>query len=126
MIAFLVFLAIAVVMAIRDPHPVTAGKSQSLLTPAQYPKVYVHFVGGVALAAFLDPFLVHDFWLLIAVAVIGAVYEAVQWVNVRGRNSRIAHPELRTERGVFTLAEAIAVAAGALVLIVVKYLPAWF
>lgn len=116
MIAVIVFLVIAIAMAISDPHPVTAGKSQMLLARAQYPKVYVHFVGGVALTAFLDVFLTTDFWLFVSVAAIGLVYEGVQWLNIRGEK----------RQGVFTLAEAIAVAAGALVLIVVKYLPAWF
>lgn len=116
MIAVAVFLVIAIVMAIKDPHPVTAGTSQSLLASAQYPKVYVHFIGGIALAALMDPFLALDFWLLIAVAVIGVVYEAVQWFNIRGEK----------RKGVFTLAEAIAVALGGLVYIVAKFLPVWF
>jgi hypothetical protein len=116
MIAFGVFLVLAIVMAVLDSHPVTAGTSQTLLAKASYPKVYVHFVGGLALAALLDPFIVDDFWLVAAVLVIGGVYEAVQWLNIRGEK----------RKGVFTLAEAIAVAAGALVLVVVKYVPVWF
>lgn len=115
MIAIVVLAGIALAMAVLDPHPVEAGKSQTLLAKAAYPKVYVHFVGGLALAALIDPHLLSDYWLLVSVAVIGALYEGVQWFNIRG-----------TKRGgVFTVAEAIAVAAGALVLIAVKHLPLW-
>lgn len=110
MIAVIIVAGIALAMAVMDPHPVEAGKSTTLLAKAAYPKVYVHFVGGVALAALLDPFLLFDTTVVLAVAAIGVLYEAVQWFNIRG-----------TKRGgVFTVAEALAVALGGLVVLVVK------
>lgn len=110
MIAFITAFIVLVAMATLDPHPVEAGRSQTLLAKAQYPKVYVHFTGGIALAALLDPFIDADFWLLVAVLVLGAVYEGIQWLNIRG-----------TKRGgVFTVAEAVAVGLGGLLLVVLK------
>ena len=110
MIPFLIALVGAIAMATYDAHPVEAGKSQTLLAKAQYPKVYVHFVGGLALAALLAPFITPDIVLLIAVTALGAIYEAMQWFNIRG-----------TKRGgVFTIAEALAVALGGLVFLAVN------
>jgi hypothetical protein len=114
---FLILLALAVLfMAYRDPHPITSGKSLTLWAKASYIKVQVHFVCGIALAALADPFFAQDFWLLIYVLVLGGLYELIQWYNLKGEK----------RGGVFTVAEAVAVALGALVLIVVKYLPVWF
>lgn len=110
MIAFIAFFIVVVVMATLDPHKVEEGKSQALLAKASYPKVYVHFVGGAALAGLLDPFLGDEVWLLLAVMFLGAMYEGMQWMNIRG-----------TKRGgVFTVAEAIAVALGGLVYVGVR------
>ena len=111
MIAFIVFLGLAIAMAVMDPHPVEAGKSQTLLAKAAYPKVYVHFVGGVALAAFMGPFISPPLVLVIATAAIGAIYEGIQWFNIRGVK----------RGGVFTIAEALAVALGGLVLVAVQH-----
>lgn len=116
MIALILLTLAVLFLAYLDPHPITSGKSLTLWAKASYVKVQVHFACGIALAALADPFIGADFWLLIYVALVGALYEGIQWLNLR-----------REKRGgVFTVAEAVAVALGALLAIVVKYLPVWF
>ena len=94
-----------VVMAVIDAHPVSAGRSVSLLTTAAYPKVYVHLIGGMALAPLVAPFLSTGLSIIGMVTGMGVLYEAVQW---------------RFGAGVFTWTEALAVAVGG------AFVIAWF
>ncbi len=101
-------LSVAVaVMAFLDPHPRSSGHSQSLWTTAVYPKVGVHFIGGIALAGLARPLIYRDAYLVLFVLALGALYEGVQWLGLKQRT-----------RGVYTAVEALAVGLGALLLVV--------
>jgi hypothetical protein len=91
--------AVVLVMAVIDQHPAASGRSVSLWTTAAYPKVYVHAVGGLALAALVAPIVRTIVQMIGFVTALGFAYEAIQW---------------RGGSGVFTLAEALAVMVGAL------------
>lgn len=102
-----IMLAVVLVMAVFDPHPVESGKSPSLLTKAAFPKVFVHFLGGGMLyALFVAGGLIAS-RALIWTAIAGIAYEVVQWLNPRGR----------WRGGVYTIAEAVAVTLGAVAVI---------
>lgn len=92
--------AVVLVMAVFDQHPAAEGRSASLWTVAAYPKVYVHALGGLGLAALLAPLVGHVWQMLAVTAALGFAYEAVQW---------------RGGSGVFTIAEGVAVVVGAAV-----------
>lgn len=106
-LAAILLLAIVLIMATLDPHPIESGKSTSFLTKAAYIKIFVHFVSGGMLFALFTRGGLSDaeavWWTIGA----GALYEVVQWLNPRGR----------WRGGVYTIAEAFAVAFGAVVIL---------
>jgi hypothetical protein len=106
-LAAFILLGVVLVMATFDPHRLEVGKSPKLLTEAAYPKVFVHLVGGGMLFALFQASDLADAHALVWTGIAGVLYEVVQWLNPRGR----------WRGGVYTIAEAAAVALGAVIVL---------